>query len=209
MGCGGPGGQHRGFGARQGIVGAPLVNWFDFRDASMLDVVGRLHPATSLDRARAGANALGARLDQAYPQENHARGLTLLPLSQSALNANTRERDLRLAWFLMTMVGLVLALAMHSWIPIVWMAVALLICAVRTQDWLRYQRTPGIHTPLVWARRFTIGILIFGGWWGTTAALLFLSNDQVVKSIAVLSSVAMGAGAICSYSAYPPAAAFP
>jgi len=98
-------------GARQGIVGAPLVNWFDFRDSLMLDVLGRLRPGMGLDRARAGVSSLGHRLEQTYPQENHARGMTLLPLSQSALNANTRDRDLRLAWFLMTMVGLVLALA--------------------------------------------------------------------------------------------------
>jgi two-component system sensor histidine kinase/response regulator len=127
---------------------------------------------------------------------------------RSQLVAILYPRSFRIgtSWLTASTNGLVLALAMHSWIPIGWMTVALLICAVRTQDWLRYQRTPEIHTPLVWARRFTIGILIFGAWWGTTAALLFLSSDQVVKSIAVLSSVAMGAGAVCSYSAYPPAA---
>jgi signal transduction histidine kinase len=127
---------------------------------------------------------------------------------RSQLVAILYPRSFRIgtSWLTSTTNGLVLALAMHSWIPIAWMIGALLICAVRTQDWLRYQRTPEIHTPRVWARRFTIGFLVFGAWWGATAALRFLTNDQVVKSIAVLSTVAMGAGAVCSYSAYPPTA---
>jgi predicted permease len=98
-------------GARQGIIGAPLISWFELRDALMIDVLGRLRPGISFAQARTGVGALAHRLDLAYPQANHGRGATLLPLSQSALNANTRERDLRLAWFLMIMVGLVLALA--------------------------------------------------------------------------------------------------
>ncbi len=110
------------------------------------------------------------------------------------------------SWVTSATNGIVLALAMHSWIPAVWMVVALLICFIRTIDWLRYRRAPDLYTPKQWARRFTLGFLAFGLWWGATAALLFLTNDQVVKSIAVLSTVAMGAGAVCSYPAHPPAA---
>jgi hypothetical protein len=86
------------------------------------------------------------------------------------------------------------------------MAVALVICLLRTIEWLRYRRAPDARTPSQWARRFTLGFLAFGLWWGATAALLFLTNDQIVESIAVLSTVAMGAGAVCSYAAHPPAA---
>jgi len=126
----------------------------------------------------------------------------------SQLVATLYPRSFRIgsSWLTSTTNGVVLALAMHSWIPVVWMCGALVICSLRTKDWLRYQRTPELHTSRVWARRFTLGFLAFGVWWGSTAALLFLTDDQVVKSIAVLSTVAMGAGAVCSYSAYPPAA---
>jgi ABC-type Mn2+/Zn2+ transport system permease subunit len=111
------------------------------------------------------------------------------------------------SWLTSGTNGIVLALAMHSWIPLAWMAVALLICLLRTIEWLRYRRAPDARTPSQWARRFTLGFLTFGLCWGATAALLFLTNDQVVASIAVLSTVAMGRrGAVSSYAAHPPAA---
>ncbi|MBM3547921.1 MAG: response regulator [Alphaproteobacteria bacterium] len=102
--------------------------------------------------------------------------------------------------------GLVLAAAMESALPLWWMAVAVLICIGRTIDWLRYRRSPHLHAPREWARRFTLGMLPFGLWWGATAALLFVSDDPLVQSIAVLSTIAMTAGVVTSYSSHPPAA---
>jgi signal transduction histidine kinase/CheY-like chemotaxis protein/HPt (histidine-containing phosphotransfer) domain-containing protein len=103
--------------------------------------------------------------------------------------------------------GIVLAAAMGSALPLWWMAVAVLICTGRTIDWRRYRKTPELHTPKEWARRFTVGMLPFGICWGATAALLFVSDDLLVQSIAVLSTIAMTAGVVTSYSSHPPATA--
>ena len=101
--------------------------------------------------------------------------------------------------------GTVLAMAMESAIPLYWMAIAVLICIGRTIDWQRYRRAPESHSPSEWARRFTLGIFPFGVWWGATALLMFLTDDLLVQSIAVLSTIAMTAGAVTSYTSHPPA----
>ncbi len=101
--------------------------------------------------------------------------------------------------------AIVLALAMDSSLPLYWGAVAVAICIGRTVDWWHYRRSPDDHPPDVWARRFTLGFLPFGVWWGATALLLFVSDDPLVQSIAVLSTIAMTAGAVTSYASHPPA----
>jgi signal transduction histidine kinase len=105
-----------------------------------------------------------------------------------------------------TVNGCVLATIMHSWLPLAWMAVALAICGVRTLDWFRYRRAPARHPATVWAARFVFGFLPFGIWWGSTAALLLISDDPLLMAVAVLSTDAQGAGAVCSYPGHPPAA---
>ena len=105
-----------------------------------------------------------------------------------------------------TVAGSVLAAVWHSWLPLAWTAVALLICGLRTLDWLSYQRAPERRTPSQWAFRFAAGFLPFGIWWGTTAAVLMLSDDPLLMAIAVLAVDAQGAGAVCSYPGHPPAA---
>ena len=57
-----------------------------------------------------------------------------------------------------------------------------------------------------WATRFVVGFTSFGIWWGTTAAVLVLSDDPLLMAVAVLSTDAQGAGAVCSYPGHPPAA---
>jgi signal transduction histidine kinase len=109
--------------------------------------------------------------------------------------------------FITTIVtGGVLAEVMHSWLPLAWMAVALVLCAIRAADWWYYQRAPQSHTPRQWARRFVARILPFGIWWGVSAAVLLLSDDPLLMAIAVLAADAQGTGAVCSYTSHPPAA---
>ncbi|MBL8688804.1 MAG: response regulator [Rhodospirillaceae bacterium] len=101
--------------------------------------------------------------------------------------------------------GIVLALAMGSPLPLYWGAVGVAICLGRTIDWRKYRKAPDAHPPAVWARRFTLGMLPFGIWWGVTALLPFFTDDPLVMAIAAMSTVALAAGAVTSYTSHPPA----
>ena len=127
---------------------------------------------------------------------------------QSEIVAELYPSSYRIGTSILTSIvaGSVLATIMHSWLPLAWMVVALLLCGIRTLDWLQYQRAPHKHTPSEWALRFTIRILPFGIWWGATSATLLLSDDPLLMAIAVLSTDAQGTGAVCSYPGHPPAA---
>jgi signal transduction histidine kinase len=128
---------------------------------------------------------------------------------RAEIAASLYPKSFRVGTSLMTSVvnGFVLGSVMGSWrLPLVWTIVALLICSVRTRDWVEYQRRPGRYALLVWMRRFTFEFLPFGVWWGTTALLMFVVDDPLVIAIAALSANAQAAGAVCSYPAYPPAA---
>ncbi len=127
---------------------------------------------------------------------------------QSEIIAELYPKSFRIGTSILTSIvtGGVLAEIMHSWLPLAWMVVALAICAVRTADWLTYLRAPQSRTPSEWANRFIVRFLPFGIWWGTTAAVLLLSNDPLLMAIAVLATDAQGAGACCSYPGHPPAA---
>jgi predicted permease len=96
---------------RSGIVGAPQIDWFKARGALMLDAVGRVVPGLSEGQAAAALQALAVNLRREYPDDNKGRAMTLMPLAQASLNPNTRGGLVLAGWFLMTMVGLVLALA--------------------------------------------------------------------------------------------------
>src|ERR1700744_4038930 len=101
--------------------------------------------------------------------------------------------------------GVVLTYLMRNWLPAIWTAVALAICANRTYDWWLFQKKPTRFTNGEWIRRFTLRFLPFGLWWGVSAVVMFLSNDPLLLAITVLSTDAMSAGAVCSYPAHPPA----
>jgi len=117
-------------------------------------------------------------------------------------------RSYRIGTSILTSIvnGAVLAGVMQSWLPVWWMLVSLAICGFRTIDWASYFRIRDRRTPVEWARRFTLRFVPFGLWWGTTASVLFITDDPLVMAIAVLSTDAQGAGAVCSYPGHPPAA---
>jgi predicted permease len=96
---------------RRGIVGSPQADWFKERGGLMLDAVGRLVPGLGERQAAAALQALAVNLRREYPDDNKGRSLSLMPLAQASLNPNTRGSLVLAGWFLMTMVGLVLALA--------------------------------------------------------------------------------------------------
>jgi signal transduction histidine kinase len=117
-------------------------------------------------------------------------------------------RSFRIGTSILTSIvnGAVLAAIMGSWLPIWWMLLSLVICGFRALDWASYFRMRDQRTSAEWARRFTLRFIPFGVWWGMTASVLFISDDPLVMAIAVLSTDAQGAGAVCSYPGHPPAA---
>jgi signal transduction histidine kinase len=135
-------------------------------------------------------------------------GAGVPPAVQAEIVDELYPRSFRIGTSILTSIvtGSVLATIMHSWLPLAWMAVALALCGLRTLDWLHYQRARESRTPSEWAFRFTLGFAPFGIWWGTTAAVLVLSDDPLLMAIAVLATDAQGAGAVCSYPGHPPAA---
>ena len=106
---------------------------------------------------------------------------------RSQLVAILYPRSFRIgtSWLTASTNGLVLGLAMHSWIPIGWMTVALLICAVRTQDWLRYQQTPDPHAAgmgsALYDRHFDFRRLV--GYDGRLAVPLERSGGQINRGV--------------------------
>jgi len=136
------------------------------------------------------------------------RGPDVPEAVRADLVATLYPRSFRIgtSWLTSSVNGAILALAMKSWVPLGWTLVALIICLLRTLDWRRYQKNPLAHSPEVWARRFTLGFLPFGIWWGCSALFLVLAPEPAVLTIITLSTGAMAAGAVCSYAGHPPAA---
>jgi signal transduction histidine kinase len=130
------------------------------------------------------------------------------PPVQADIVAALYPQSFRIGTSIVTSIvaGSVLAAIMHSWLPLAWMAVALVLCAVRTADWWQYRKAPQSRTPSEWAWRFIVRFLPFGIWWGVSAATLLLSDDPLLMAVAVLAADAQGAGAVCSYPGHPPAA---
>ena len=161
------------------------------------------------DRSSALAN-YGPAIDQSLIArlKRFISGAAVPPAVQAEIVAELYPRSFRIGTSIFTSIvgGTVLAAIMHSWLPLAWMAVALVICGVRTADWLAYRRAPERHEPSEWAYRFMVRILPFGMWWGVTSAVLLLSDDPLLMAVAVLAADAQGTGAVCSYSGHPPAA---
>jgi signal transduction histidine kinase len=135
-------------------------------------------------------------------------GAGVPPPVQAEIVDELYPRSFRIGTSILTSIvtGGVLATIWHSWLPVAWMSVALLICGLRTLDWVGYQRARDSRSPSEWAFRFVTGFVPFGLWWGVTAAVLVLSDDPLLMAIAVLACDAQGAGAVCSYPGHPPAA---
>jgi signal transduction histidine kinase len=159
------------------------------------------------DPATKGTGILAARSTFGRLKQ-FASGSAVPAPVQAEIVAALYPRSFRIGTSILTSIvnGGLLAGIWHSWLPLAWMMVALLICGWRTIDWFAYQRAPDSRTPSEWAIRFVARIIPFGFWWGTTAAVLLLSNDPLLLAVAVLSADAQGAGACASYPGHPPAA---
>ena len=68
----------------------PLADWVDHRKALLFSVIGRLRDGVSLGQAEDNMKILAARLGQEYPADNQGRTVTLLPLTESVIQPNSR-----------------------------------------------------------------------------------------------------------------------
>jgi macrolide transport system ATP-binding/permease protein len=84
---------------------------FHNRRGLLFFVFGRLKPDVPLTQARAAMQTIARKLELAYPKENEARSIALLPLTQSLLNPNIRGQALLGAGMMMCVVALVLLIA--------------------------------------------------------------------------------------------------
>jgi predicted permease len=88
-----------------------LRAFFNERRALLFFMVGRLKPGVSVQQAEAAMKTIGAQLEQEYPRENEKRSVSLMPLTQAALNPNQRDDFVSASAMLMGAVGLVLLIA--------------------------------------------------------------------------------------------------
>src|SRR6201991_4463777 len=82
--------------------------------------------------------------------------------------------------------GIMLTYLMRNWLPAIWTAGALAICANRTYDWWQFRNKPTLHTNAEGIGRFPVRFLPFGIWWGVSAGSMFRAVDPVVPAVPVL-----------------------
>jgi len=86
-------------------------DWFNQRGARMVNMVGRMKPGVTPERAQLELTALGNRLSQEYPTDNGGRNVIIMPLSQTNVPPNQRAFFTRAGLIVSIVVGLVLLIA--------------------------------------------------------------------------------------------------
>ncbi|HET9532774.1 MAG TPA: ABC transporter permease [Blastocatellia bacterium] len=95
----------------QQVLTGTFREWFTSRRALLFNVVGRLRPGVSMSQAQASLRTIAANLEQAYPRDNEKRSVSLMPVTQSAINPALRGVFVQAGTLMMTVVGLVLLIA--------------------------------------------------------------------------------------------------
>jgi putative ABC transport system permease protein len=83
----------------------------DSRRGLVFNATGRLKPGVTVQQAEANLKTIARQLEQAYPNENKGRSVTLVPLAQATVNPGFRNNLMIAGSVLMTIVGLVLLIA--------------------------------------------------------------------------------------------------
>lgn len=84
---------------------------FTSRRALLFNVLGRLKPGVSLQRAAVQMKTIGSRLEQEYPIPNKGRNVTLVLLTEATINPGFRGNAVLGGAMLMAVVALVLLIA--------------------------------------------------------------------------------------------------
>ncbi len=83
----------------------------DTRRALVFNVAGRLRSGKTIQQAQANLKTIASQLEKEYPNDNHGRNVTLVPLSQATVNPGFRNNIVMAGGLMMTIVGLVLLIA--------------------------------------------------------------------------------------------------
>jgi putative ABC transport system permease protein len=95
---------------KQVLTGFAAENLDDRRALFVLSV-GRLKPGVNLTQAEASLKPLASALEKEYPTDNAGRSVTLTPLANAAVGANTYDQVSLAGGLMMGVVGLVLLIA--------------------------------------------------------------------------------------------------
>jgi putative ABC transport system permease protein len=93
------------------VTGETARTFYTARNSLVFQVVGRLAPGVTLERARQAMKAMAKRLEEQYPTENEGRSVELFPLTQAALGVSGRDDLVRSGGLLLAATGLVLLIA--------------------------------------------------------------------------------------------------
>jgi predicted permease len=93
------------------VTGETARTFYTARNSLVFQVVGRLAPGVTLERARQAMKAMAKRLEEQYPTENEGRSVELFPLTEAALGVAGRDDLVRSGGLLLAATGLVLLIA--------------------------------------------------------------------------------------------------
>ena len=88
-----------------------MADWVDHRKALLFSVVGRLKDGVSRRQAEDAIKTLAAQLAREYPDDNRGRTVTLLPLTDSVMQPNSRGGLVLVGGVALGVSGLVLLIA--------------------------------------------------------------------------------------------------
>ena len=96
---------------KQLVTGETAQTFYTARNALSFQVVGRLQPGVTLERARQAMKTMAKRLEEQYPTENEGRSVELFPLAEAVLGVGGRDNLMRSGGLLLAATGLVLLIA--------------------------------------------------------------------------------------------------
>ena len=88
-----------------------MADWVGYRKALLFSVIGRLKDGVSRQQAQDNMKTLTAQLAREYPADNQGRTVTLLPLTESVIQPNSRGGFVLVGGVALGVSGLVLLIA--------------------------------------------------------------------------------------------------
>jgi macrolide transport system ATP-binding/permease protein len=96
---------------QQLVTGETARNFYTARNSLAFQIIGRLQPGVTLDRARESMKTMAKRLEEQYPTENEGRSVEVFPLTEAALGVGGRDNLVRSGGLLLAATALVLLIA--------------------------------------------------------------------------------------------------